>query len=68
MTHAMIDLFNTGKMLKEITNTILTLIPKVKCPSSITEFRPIACCNVIYKATTKILFSRMRSVLPVLIS
>lgn len=62
MTNVVIDFFNTGKMLKEINNTILTLIPKVKCPSSVTEYRPIVCCNVIYKAITKIICARMRCV------
>lgn len=40
------DFFSSGKLLKEVNTIILTLIPKVKCPSSVTEFRPIACCNL----------------------
>lgn len=54
-------------MLIEINATILTLIPKVRCLSSVTELRPIACCNVLYKSITKVLCNRLRIMLPDLI-
>ena len=47
--------FEKGRMLKEMNNTSLTLIPKVVNPTRITNFRPIACCNVTYKCISKIL-------------
>ncbi|KAL2925374.1 LINE-1 retrotransposable element ORF2 protein [Bienertia sinuspersici] len=40
--------FSSGKLLKELNATFLTLIPKVNCPTNVIEFRPIACCNKIY--------------------
>lgn len=49
------DFFTHGKILKETNFTLPTLIPKVKCPSNVSEFRPIASCNVVYKCITKIL-------------
>lgn len=42
------NFFRTGHLLKEINNSFIVLIPKVKNPSSITQFRPISLCNTIY--------------------
>uniref|UniRef100_A0A803P5L3 Reverse transcriptase domain-containing protein n=1 Tax=Cannabis sativa TaxID=3483 RepID=A0A803P5L3_CANSA len=58
----------SGNILKEINSTIVTLVPKSKCPNSVKDFRPIACCNVIYKIATKLLSSRINDILPSIIS
>ena len=55
-------------MLKEWNNTAITLVPKIECPNTIRDFRPISCCNVSYKCITKILATRMQLVLPALIN
>lgn len=39
------EVFQHGKILKQLNATILTLIPKKSNPMSVTEFRPIACCT-----------------------
>ncbi|KAL2925764.1 hypothetical protein RDABS01_001819 [Bienertia sinuspersici] len=65
---AMLDVLNSGKLLKELNHTLLSLIPKSSCPTSVTEFRPISCCNTLYKCITKVLCSRLKIVLPSLIS
>ncbi|KAL0294302.1 UNVERIFIED_CONTAM: hypothetical protein Sangu_3221500 [Sesamum angustifolium] len=68
VTAAVKDFFAMGKLLKQVNATLLTLIPKVIAPSLVADFRPISCCNVIYKIITKILVHRIREVLDKLIS
>nr|XP_043623020.1 uncharacterized protein LOC122594653 [Erigeron canadensis] len=55
------EFFSTGKLLGEINATTIALIPKVSTPSKVSEFRPIACCNVIQKCISKILTNRIQS-------
>ncbi|KAL0302141.1 UNVERIFIED_CONTAM: hypothetical protein Scaly_3042000 [Sesamum calycinum] len=62
------DFFSTGRLLKQVNTTLITLIPKVCAPSKVADFRPISCCNVIYKILTKILVLRFRGVLEKIIS
>ncbi|GJR25993.1 hypothetical protein Tco_1102225 [Tanacetum coccineum] len=38
-----------GILLGEVNATSISLIPKLETPSKISDFRLIACCNVIYK-------------------
>ncbi|GKE62563.1 hypothetical protein Tco_1512930, partial [Tanacetum coccineum] len=47
------EFFRSGRMLGEINATLISLIPKVDTPNKVTEFRPIACCNVLYKCISK---------------
>lgn len=62
-TGAIQDLFHTGRLLKSVNTTLLTLIPKESVANTIRDFRPIACCTVLYKIISKILTSRMSLVL-----
>lgn len=49
-------------------HTLITLIPKVKYSSSITDFRPISLCNTFYKVVAKVLASRLKLMLPSIIN
>lgn len=49
ITDSLEGIRNSGKILKEINNTFLALIPKKKNPESLNDFRPIALCNTLYK-------------------
>jgi hypothetical protein len=59
---------NIGVMDDSINNTYIALIPKTAKPSSVTEFRPISLCNVIYKLISKVLANKLKVVLPKIIS
>lgn len=61
-------IFKDPRKVKEINDTMITLVPKVEPVTSIKEMRPISLCNVTYKAVTKILSQRLRVVLDKLIS
>ncbi|XP_030540728.2 uncharacterized protein LOC115748390 [Rhodamnia argentea] len=62
------DFFSTGCLLKETNTTILSLVPKTPNASAMGEFRPIACCNTVYKCITKIIANRIASVLPSIVN
>lgn len=57
-----------GRLLRKLNHTNLVLILKVKCPKSMSQYRPIALCNVIYKVLTKVISNRLIKVLPKVIS
>ncbi|GKV52760.1 hypothetical protein SLEP1_g59327 [Rubroshorea leprosula] len=60
--------FDSGKILKQINATNITIVPKVSCPNVVNDYRPIACCNVIYKVISKLLTQRINEVLSMLVS
>ncbi|GJW49094.1 hypothetical protein Tco_0090445 [Tanacetum coccineum] len=62
------EFFITGKLLREINATLITLVPKVDTPEKVSDFRLIACCNVIYKVISKILKSRIKVGMSIIVS
>lgn len=42
------EFFKTGRLLKHINATSISLISKKLIPNS-SKYRPIGCCNVLYK-------------------
>lgn len=50
-------------LLQELNHTFITLISKNKKGIELGEFRPILCCNVLYKLESKILANRLSKIL-----
>ena len=68
ITQAVLSCLNSGSILKFINHTFITLIPKVKNPERVSEFRPISLCNVIYKVVSKVIANRLKPLLNSIIS
>ena len=61
-------IFSIAKIPRYLKETLITLIPKCKCPGSINNFQPISLCNYIYKVMTKVIVARIRPLLNGIIS
>ncbi|CAN1239055.1 LINE-1 retrotransposable element ORF2 protein [Linum grandiflorum] len=59
--------FVTGIIPCNINHTLISLIPKIHNPSSMSHLRPISLCQFLYKIIAKILANRLALVLPSLI-
>ena len=66
--NCVLDILNSGRMLRSLNETYICLIPKVKCPQKVTDFQPISLCNIIYKIVSKVLANRLKKILPEVIS
>eukprot|EP00253_Pinus_taeda_P024397 PITA_24397 len=55
-------------ILKALNTSFISLIPKQDLVLTSNTFRPIALCNVVYKIISKILASKLKPLLPSLIS
>ncbi|GJZ78556.1 putative RNA-directed DNA polymerase, eukaryota, reverse transcriptase zinc-binding domain protein, partial [Tanacetum coccineum] len=68
VTQAIRLFFINGNLLKEINPTIIALIPKVKSHTRVNDYRPISCCNVLFKCISKIIANRIKQSLKILVS
>lgn len=61
-------IFQVQQIPADLNQTLITLIPKIKGPETIGNFRPISLCNSICKIITKIIVARIRPHLDKLVS
>lgn len=57
------EFFQNGKILKQLNHAAISLISKTKHQPIAADFRPISCCNVVYKTISRILATRMAKIL-----
>ncbi|XP_075653884.1 uncharacterized protein LOC142624237 [Castanea sativa] len=57
-----------GKVLKNLSKTLITLIPKRPGADYLSSYRPINLCNTVYKAVSKVIVARLRPYLTDLVS
>ncbi|GKB05890.1 hypothetical protein Tco_0834085 [Tanacetum coccineum] len=62
------EFFIFRKLLRELNSTLIALIPKVDHPKFVIDFRPIACCNVLYKCISKFLTNILKDSLDKLVN
>ncbi|KAH7526808.1 hypothetical protein JRO89_XSUnG0053100 [Xanthoceras sorbifolium] len=63
-----LEVLNENAPMGGLGKAVVVLIPKVKTPVRIEEFRPISLCNVLYKLIAKVLANRLKLVLDDVIS
>ena len=67
ITKMVLNVLNLNMPMDEINKTNITLVPKIKNPTRMKEFRPISLSNVTYKLISKVLANRLKAVLPQII-
>ena len=55
VSQTILSYLNTAFLPHPLNHTFLTLIPKVKSLESVSDYRPIRICNVLYKKISKVL-------------
>lgn len=61
VTSMILGILNNGEDIGAINHTFISLIPKVKKPNVVKEFRPISLYNVVYKLVSKVIVNRLNT-------
>lgn len=59
----MLRVLNDGASLEDWNKTLVTLIPKIKDPLILKNFKPISLCNVCFKIVSRAITNRFRPIL-----
>ncbi|KAF5465338.1 hypothetical protein F2P56_015356 [Juglans regia] len=68
VSESVLYVLNSKGNLDDINNTFITLIPKKKNCTKVSDFRPISLCNVLYKIISKTIANMLKKILPSIIS
>lgn len=59
--NTVLGILNNGEQVRPLNNTIITLIPKKKDPTTVKDCRPINICNDIFKIVARTITNRLKS-------
>ena len=68
VTKTILSYLNSASLPHPLNHTFLTFFPKIKNPITVSDYRPISLCNVLYKIFSKVLANRLKKILPKIIS
>lgn len=68
LTTAVKSFFSKGFLPKGLNTTILALVANKGNATEMRDYRPISCCNVLYKVISKVIANRLKGTLPGCIS
>ena len=68
VTKNILDFLNNGLSPPNFNETHIVLIPKIKEPKRVSDYRPISLCNVVFRITSKVIAKRLKKILPSIIS
>ena len=61
--NSILSFLNTATLPEPLNHAFLTLIPKIKNPISMSDYRSVSLCNVLYKIFSKVLANRLKRIL-----
>ena len=67
-TNSVLSWLNSGTIPHPLNHIFITLFPKIKNLESVSDYRPISLCNVLYKKFSKVFANRLKKILPSIIS
>lgn len=68
IVEAIAEFFASGRLLKQVNTTLITLVPKCPHPLKVSDFCPISCCKTLYKCIANLLADRLKKQLSSIIS